>query len=335
MIKRKQKKARRGLVLGCGGTLGAAWTVATLAEVSHRLGWDPREADVIVGTSAGSELAMLLGAGVSVQRILDAQLGKTESDPVLAYHFAHPPWRFPRSPLGMPASLSLVSSFLRGGGGGLAALSGVYPEGRADASPIARLVDAYVPPGAWVPHAGTRIVVADVETGARAFLGAPSAPHASMRDAVCASLAMPGFFPAVDIAGRRYTDGGIASPASADLAVEEGIDELVVLAPMSSSEPGPRSGLGRVEGLVRSAMRRILDREIDGARARGVRVLRLEPVAEDLAAMGPLLSDGRRRLGVLESSLRTARRTVRAALGRDGAFPVSSLREQGALEWQA
>lgn len=330
-----KKKTRRGLVLGCGGTLGAAWSVATLAEVAHRLGWDPRDADVIVGTSAGSELAMLLGAGVSIARILAAQLGKTDADPVLAEHFAHPPPRFPRSPVGRPASLSLVSSFLRGGGGGLAALAGLYPEGRGDASPIARLVDAYVPSGAWVPHPGTRIVVADVETGARAFLGAASAPPASMRDAVCASLAMPGFFPAVSIAGRRYTDGGIASPASVDLAVEEDLDELVVLAPMSSSDPGQRRGLGRVEGLVRSAMRRVLDREVDAARARGVRVLRLEPAAEDLAAMGPLLSDGRRRLGVLESSLRTARRTVRAGLARDGAFPVSSLREQGALQWQA
>ena len=56
---------RRGLVLGCGGTLGAAWMLAHLVEVERALGWDARAADVIVGTSAGSELAMLLGAGVA------------------------------------------------------------------------------------------------------------------------------------------------------------------------------------------------------------------------------------------------------------------------------
>ncbi|MCQ4120707.1 hypothetical protein [Rhodococcus tibetensis] len=30
---------RRGLVIGCGGTLGAAWTVAALVAVSDVLGW--------------------------------------------------------------------------------------------------------------------------------------------------------------------------------------------------------------------------------------------------------------------------------------------------------
>ena len=57
---------RRGLVLGAGGVLGAAWTIGALAAVQEELGWDPREADVLIGTSAGSVLASALACGVAV-----------------------------------------------------------------------------------------------------------------------------------------------------------------------------------------------------------------------------------------------------------------------------
>ncbi|MER2208920.1 MAG: patatin, partial [Rhodococcus sp. (in: high G+C Gram-positive bacteria)] len=41
---------KRGLAIGCGGTLGFAWTVAALASVRDALDWDPREATAIIGT---------------------------------------------------------------------------------------------------------------------------------------------------------------------------------------------------------------------------------------------------------------------------------------------
>ncbi|MFF5358238.1 hypothetical protein ACFY4I_02360 [Streptomyces scabiei] len=62
----------RGLVLGCGGTLGTAWTTAALHSLQRATGWDPRDADVLVGTSAGAEVAALLGAGVGVEELLAA-----------------------------------------------------------------------------------------------------------------------------------------------------------------------------------------------------------------------------------------------------------------------
>ena len=58
------------------GNAEALLTIAHLVEVERALGWDARTADVIVGTSAGAELAMLLGAGVAVTRILAAALGR-------------------------------------------------------------------------------------------------------------------------------------------------------------------------------------------------------------------------------------------------------------------
>ncbi|HPJ18427.1 MAG TPA: patatin-like phospholipase family protein, partial [Actinomycetota bacterium] len=55
---------RRGLVLGGGGILGAAWMIGALKALEEIHGFDPRTADYIVGTSAGSVLSSLLGAGV-------------------------------------------------------------------------------------------------------------------------------------------------------------------------------------------------------------------------------------------------------------------------------
>ena len=57
---------RWGLVLGGGGVLGGAWMVGALTSLQQVHGLDPREAELIVGTSAGSVTAALLGAGVSV-----------------------------------------------------------------------------------------------------------------------------------------------------------------------------------------------------------------------------------------------------------------------------
>ena len=49
-------------------------------------------------------------------------------------------------------------------------------------------------------------------------------------DAVRASCAVPGVFPSVTIAGRRYADGGLRSPFNADLA--SGSAVVVVLSPL-------------------------------------------------------------------------------------------------------
>ena len=58
---------RVGLVLGAGGVVGQAYHSGVLAALEHDLGWDPRTAEVIVGTSAGSITGTLLRLGVSAE----------------------------------------------------------------------------------------------------------------------------------------------------------------------------------------------------------------------------------------------------------------------------
>src|SRR3954452_19590108 len=58
-----------GLVLGAGGVVGQAYHGGVLAVLEHDCGWDPRHADVIVGTSAGSITGTLLRAGVPASEL--------------------------------------------------------------------------------------------------------------------------------------------------------------------------------------------------------------------------------------------------------------------------
>ena len=43
-----------GLVLGAGGVVGQAYQAGVLSALQRETGWDPRQAAIIVGTSAGS-----------------------------------------------------------------------------------------------------------------------------------------------------------------------------------------------------------------------------------------------------------------------------------------
>jgi len=319
---------RRGLVLGCGGTLGAAWSTAVLVEVSRRLQWDPREARVIYGTSAGATLATLLAAGLSVEAVLAAALGAAGADPLVAAHFASPPPALPMVPRGGPSSLARVAGLLSGLAP-MTALSGLLPEGRGDTRFLTELA-AHVAPNGHLGRA--RLVACDTSTGRRVVFGSKGAPEASLGEALRASWAIPGWFPSVAIGGRRYLDGGVCSPTSADLAALDGVDELVVIAPMTPASAAPRGLATAPMSLLRAAMRATLDAELTEAERAGVRVLRIEPLAEDLAAFGPNLMDGARRLRVLESSLRTARRNVGAALACSSfTRPAPTSRHEGAF----
>lgn len=290
----------RALVIGCGGTLGFAWTAVVLAEL-ERQGWDPRTADVLVGTSAGAELVARLGAGMSA-----ADLQDDGGDPPRAL----PP--LPRP--GLPG-LGLTRAALTGRADLLAGLAGLLPRGGGDPQWLVDLGDRLAEPGSrWVVHPRTWLVAADARTGERLALGRADAPQATLGQAIAASWAIPGWFPPVRIGERAYLDGGAVSPTSADLlipGVQDGsIDEVLVVAPMSSAGGAPAHGLSRVERLLRRAMTRRVDREVDALRAAGARVARIEPTAADLDAMGANFMDASRLPLVRDTATRSARTLV-------------------------
>src|SRR3954468_13672864 len=103
---------RRGLVLGCGGTVGSAWQVGALAALEDRWGWDPRTADVIVGTSGGASLATLLGAGVGTAELVTANRGRWGARPSVRRFCPRPPQSLPALPA-LPGGWSLAPAGLR------------------------------------------------------------------------------------------------------------------------------------------------------------------------------------------------------------------------------
>ena len=287
--------AKRGLVIGCGGTLGFAWTVAALAAPEKALSWDD-----------------LLAA-------LEQRPGAAG---VLTKHLAHDAGRAPRFPKPTLPALGLTAAALRGRSSAYSGLAGLLPMGRGDAGWLNSFGDALAGPDGWVEHQATWIVAADARTGERVAFGSDGAPEAILGQAITASWAIPGFFPPVDIQGRRYLDGGAVSPTSADLLASYGLDEVVVVAPMTARGGASGKGLSKIERLLRTQMTRQLDKEHQALTENGVRVVRIEPGAEDLAAMGANFMDVRRREATLETARRTSPAHVAEAIdasNREGA----------------
>jgi NTE family protein len=301
---------RRGLVLGGGGVLGASWMIGAMSALSDALNWDPRDADVIVGTSAGSVLGALLGSGVGVDTLLNHQRGivapgdpQFDFDPDRSSGGALPP--MPQLRIG---SKSLVAKTMLHPRRVpvLAAFAALAPRGRGTLDPVGDLVRAAKPDGLWPTSPETWMVAMDYDTGRRIAFGRAGAPPATMADAVMASCAIPGWYAPVAIGGRRYIDGGTLSPTSIDLLIDRGLDEVIVLAPMASFEyDDPSTVVGRMERRFRRAMTKRVLHEAGKVRRRGSSVTVLGPGREDLEAIGVNLMDHRRRLNVLDVSLRT------------------------------
>lgn len=298
---------RRGLVLGCGGTLGFAWSAVALALVEERLGWDARDADVIVGTSAGAELAAFLGAGVPAAELRAAVKGHPTDPRVMAHLLQHPGKLPPVPSLGLP-SLGLAATTLTRRGDVLTGAAGLLPRGSGDAGWLHRLGDSLADERGWVPHPAVWLMATDVRNGRRVAFGSPDAPTALLGEALAASWAIPGWFPPERVGTRRYADGGVASPTSADFLVGH-VDEVVVIAPMSTAGGAPARGWSRLERVMRSAMTRRVDREVALLEAAGVRVARVEPGPAELDAMGPNFMDlGRRPATVRVAEAELSRR---------------------------
>ncbi len=313
MRKNANHGGKRALVLGCGGVAGGAWSIATLAALQEQLDWDARSADIFIGTSVGAVLAALLGAGVSVDRMLASQRG--DATDCIWNHDTDTGGALPPLPRLGFSGMKLAVDGLRGKLAPLTAFTGLLPRGAADMQPFINLIDSVVPAGQWAPHAATWIMAVDAKTGARVAFGRDDAPSIALNRAVCASYAVPGWCPPVAHAGRTYLDGGIVSPISADMLLDSNIAEAIVLAPMASSHPDtPRSAFARVERRVRRYMTSIVDREIAALKEAGIRVVRLEPGPEDLEAFGFNMMDPSRRRHVFETAMRTAPDNVRRAL---------------------
>jgi len=272
------------LALGAGGITGIAWLLGVLEALRDVTGWDPADADVVSGTSAGAVAAAVLTGGVPPRRLLQY----AEDDG--AMHAAAPSAMNGRSLVvptrAWPGSLALgltgltsLSPWQR-----VSSVAGLLPSGRRPTDEIQGLVDDMVP-GGWPAHTELWLHACDYRTGERVTFGAPGAPEAKLGCAVAASAAVPAYYEPVCIGGRRYVDGGLWSFTNADALANAECDLVVCLAPFSSSARDSITGTAAL-GAARAATRLRLRQEIRQLRNAGTEVVIVEPTSGDLRAMG-------------------------------------------------
>ncbi len=291
-----------GIVLGAGGLVGAAYHAGVLTALAEA-GFDARDADLVVGTSAGSGVGASLRAGFPPLDLAPRNLGQPISDEAAAIvagtggppTIDYRPRPFSRAPV--PSSPGLL---FRSGGRSAKALAGLLPTGTISTATIGERIEAMYPNRAW-PDRPLWICAVDLDQGDRVVFG--NDLEAPIAVAVQASSAIPGFFRPVVHDGHRYVDGGVHSPTNADLLADAGVELAVISSPMSATSGSRRSVLHG----ARVLHARRLSREVEQLRAAGITVLTFQPTSTDVAAMGHNPMDARRRETTTISALASAR----------------------------
>jgi len=272
---------RIGLVLGGGGYAGTAFHAGVLSALAGA-GWDARDAEVIVGTSAGAASGILVRAGFPPAEYPSLLAGaplSAEAAAVLEGVGQVGPAPRPGIPRPRPASAAIIGRWWAGRG---AVRPGVL---RAALLPAGRVPVERVSPGIgtrfrqW-PLEPTWLTAVDLDRGQRAVFGLTH--EASVTEAVSASVAIPGYFAPVVIQGVAYVDGGAWSTHHADLLATAEVDAVIVSAPSATPDP---AGLD-APNLLRLPLRRQLVREVSALRAAGKRVLVISPDRSVRRAMG-------------------------------------------------
>ena len=289
--------ARVGLVLGAGGVVGAAFHEGVLRAINDATGWDPRTADIIVGTSAGSYVGARLRAGGAARDAIGERPGGRPGASV------DPAGSSRRAPAAIGA---VMRGIMRPGSARVGAMvAAALPAGRQSMESMITEVNRLHRRGwpaqpLWLPAVRLR-------DGARVAFGSEAAPVTDVGHAVAASCAIPAYFTPVTIDGERYVDGGTHSPTNLDLLADQNLDLVVVVAPMGVAR-GVYSAAAAAQG--RNIFRLRLGREAAAVRRGGARVVAFSPTAADLEVMGWNAMAFSRRPAVVTRARESARRRL-------------------------
>ncbi|OMC52842.1 patatin [Mycobacterium sp. IS-2888] len=223
---------KRALVLAGGGIAGIAWETGVLrgiADESPEAGRLLLESDVLVGTSAGAAVAAQISSGSTLEALFDRQVAEASAeidsgvdvDDITEIFLAalaepyDPTADKTRQQLRRIGAVALATNTV--------------------AEPVRRQVIAHRLPSHDWPDRELRLTAIDTETGELVVFDNRSGVE--LVDAVAASCAVPGAWPPVTIAGRRYMDGGVGSLVNLGIAGD--CDEAVVLVPSGVDTPSP------------------------------------------------------------------------------------------------
>jgi NTE family protein len=223
---------RRGLVFAAGYVAGVAWELGILRglqDVNADLLAKVIAADVVLGTSAGSTVAVQITSGTALDALYAAQLSEASAEIEVDIDLGELMARFAK----VAAGAATATDIRRRIGALALATQTTVDEPTYLASRAARL-----PVQTW-PARDMRLVAVDAESGEPNVFTRDSG--VGLVDAVAASSAFPGIWPSVTIGEHRYMDGAVRSPTNADLAA--GCDRVLVLTPESADSPRPLGSL--------------------------------------------------------------------------------------------
>jgi NTE family protein len=213
------RMVQRALVLAGGGVAGVAWELGILLGIrdgAPDLAPRIEDAELIVGTSAGSTVAAQISTGTDLQELFDRQFTQTSSEIEIDFDIDAMIAMF-----GAAEAESTSPEDMRRRIGALALAADTVPED------VRRLAIAgRLPVHQWSDRA-VLIPAVDAETGELVVFTRESG--VPLVDAVTASCAVPGVWPPATINGQRYIDGGTRSSTNADLAGPA--DKVLVIVP--------------------------------------------------------------------------------------------------------
>jgi NTE family protein len=274
--RRVRAAGERAVVLHGGGSAGNAWEIGVVAGLFDA-GLDVTDADLIIGTSAGSTAAAQITSAAPAE-LLAAILSaapQQRTGPV------GPDGG--RVPIGPAANHMEITSRIIAAAEdatdmrrrmGAAALEMDAAAGDSGPTRWRATVAARLPGQCW-PERTMLITAVDAHTGEPVVFDRHSG--VDLVDAVAASTANGFGVPPYSIGGNRYIDGGYRRNENADLAA--GYERVLVLSPF-----GGRSRHPLEWGMHLAA-------QVDELRASGSRVETIFPDGDSLSAFGVNMMD--------------------------------------------
>lgn len=218
-------------MLAGGGIAGIAWETGILQGIADESPSTARallDADVLLGTSAGSTVAAQISSGMSLDALFDRQLASASAELSPAVGIDGIVELF----VGAMAQPGLTTTQKLQRIGEIAVSTPTVEEAvRRD------VIAARLPSHEW-PDRVLRIPAIDTATGE--LVAFDRSAGVGLVDAVAASCAVPGAWPPVTIGGRRYMDGGVGS--TINLRFVDDCDAAVVLVPSGRNSPSPFGG---------------------------------------------------------------------------------------------
>ncbi|HET7876240.1 MAG TPA: patatin-like phospholipase family protein [Methylomirabilota bacterium] len=252
---------KRALVLAGGGVTGGMYEVGALAALDQVLpGFRANDFDLYVGSSAGAVVCSLMANGIrppDLFKILDE-----ERDDPLNFHrgsvyqkgaFASAARNFAQ--FVWAVGKKAVTGFHLEWPDILARSGGDMPSGFFSVGSMeVYLRESFAARGLSNSFQATNrpllIPAIDLDRAQRVVFGTGELIDVPISEAIAASSAIPGFFEPYRIGGRDYIDGDVGYTGHADVAVEHGATEVIVINPAVPLRiGGPQEPSIRIGGL--------------------------------------------------------------------------------------